>query len=916
MKRLFMLLCAVVAFAACEQVFIDVANDVAESDRSLSVSFEGDDTRVQLNEAQKTVWTEGDLLSVFYRSTVNEKWQFMGKTGDRTGDIVPVDNSVNPPATHNHVVVVYPYNEDYFYNTETYNIEASIPAVQHYLKDSYGTNGTLMVSSSEFNKVSLKSVCGWLKLQLTGEGEVVKSITLRGNDGEQVAGLIYVDSANAASTLASVMGEAGDEVGGVLVRPGAILTEVTLDCGEGVTLGAEATAFYIALPPQTFEKGLTVEIEDVDGCVMEQSTDKAVSVERNHIQPMAAFEFAPSVPNNHIWYTSTDGKIVTPYSSDVFGANIKSNTYSDGKGIITFDGDVTTIGERAFYNCTSLTSVTIPDSVTTIGICAFRDCHGLTSVTIPDSVTSIGDGVFLSCYNLTGFSGKFAEDNGRILVVDGTLIALAPSCGATEYIIPDYVTTIELSAFRDCQSLTSVTISDSVTSIRGYAFYECGSLTSVYCKPTTPPAGGQYMFDQSASGRKIYVPYNSVNAYKSADGWSRYASDIVGYNFETGDIFRQELLYTSTDGKIVTPYSLDAFGANIISNTYDNGSGVIKFDAPIISIGENAFYCCYSLASVTIPNSVTSIGKKAFEYCSKLTSVAIPNSVTLIGESAFSSCSKLTSVTIPNSVTSIREATFAFCGSLKNVTIPNGVTSIGRDAFRNCSSMTSVTIPDSVTSIGEHAFNYCIKLTSITIPSSVTSIGKWAFYGCKCELIIDSQTLVEKNYTTSNYPTRDDGWLYGNESTKITIGKNVTKIGNRAFRGCSSLTSITIPNSVTSIGESAFIGCSNLTSVTIPDGVTSISDESFSGCSSLTSVTIPNSVASIGYKAFYNCISLKSVYCKPTTPPTAGNNIFWYNESGSWIIRCKIYVPKASVNAYKSASNWSDYAENIVGYDF
>ena len=104
--------------------------------------------------------------------------------------------------------------------------------------------------------------------------------------------------------------------------------------------------------------------------------------------------------------------------------------------------------------------------------------------------------------------------------------------------------------------------------------------------------------------------------------------------------------------------------------------------------------------------------------------------------------------------------------------------------------------------------------------------------------------------------------------------------------------------------------------MTIPDGVTSISDESFSGCSSLTSVTIPNSVASIGYKAFYNCISLKSVYCKPTTPPTAGNNIFWYNESGSWIIRCKIYVPKASVNAYKSASNWSDYAENIVGYDF
>ena len=230
--------------------------------------------------------------------------------------------------------------------------------------------------------------------------------------------------------------------------------------------------------------------------------------------------------------------------------------------------------------------------------------------------------------------------------------------------------------------------------------------------------------------------------------------------------------------------------------------------------------------------------------------------------------------------------------------------------------MASVTIPNRVTSIGESAFNYCIKLTNITIPNSVTSIGKWALYDCTCELIIDSQTLVEKDYTTSNYPTRDDGWLYGNKSTKITIGKNVTKIGNLAFFGCSSLACVTIGNRVTSIGNSAFRNCSNLTSVTIPDGVTSISDELFSGCSSLTSITIPNNVASIGHKAFYNCTRLKSVYCKPTTPPTAGNSIFWYSENGSWLIHCKIYVPTASVSAYKKASGWDGYASDIVGYDF
>ena len=202
--------------------------------------------------------------------------------------------------------------------------------------------------------------------------------------------------------------------------------------------------------------------------------------------------------NNEIWYTSSDGNVVTPNRTDVFGANIVTNTYSNGIGVITFDGDVTTIGAGAFFDCGSLTSVTIPDSVTTIGNWAFYSCESLTSVTIPDRVTTIGEEAFNNCYSLTSVT------------------------------IPDSVTKIGNSAFAYCTSLTSVNIGDIVTSIGEFAFYYCNNLTSVYCKATTPPAlSGTSVFDYNGSGRKIYVPAGSVNAYKSAAYWSEYADAIV-----------------------------------------------------------------------------------------------------------------------------------------------------------------------------------------------------------------------------------------------------------------------------------------------------------------------------------------------------------------------------------------------------
>ena len=187
-----------------------------------------------------------------------------------------------------------------------------------------------------------------------------------------------------------------------------------------------------------------------------------------------------------------------------------------------------------------------------------------------------------------------------------------------------------------------------------------------------------------------------------------------------------EIWYTTTDGQALTFHPIitnERFGANIVSNTYENGKGIITFDEPITSFYD-PFSSELSLASIVIPNSVTSIGDGAFAGCSSLTSITIPNSVTRIGEGFFMGCSSLTSITIPNSVTYIDINAFSNCSSLTLIVIPYGVTSITENLFYNCSALTSITIPYSVTRIRSRAFYNCSSLTSITFEGTME---QWNF---------------------------------------------------------------------------------------------------------------------------------------------------------------------------------------------
>lgn len=297
-------------------------------------------------------------------------------------------------------------------------------------------------------------------------------------------------------------------------------------------------------------------------------------------------------------------------------------------------------------------------------------------------------------------------------------------------------------------------------------------------------------------------------------------------------------------------------------------------------------------------------------YYSTAIEAEIGDCVTQLGDQCLA-YPNLSSVTIGSGVTTIGNQTFAR-SSLSSVTIPSNVSSIGTFAFQE-TPLTSVTIEDGVTSIGGGAFQYCNNLSSVTIPSSVTSIGNYPLRGCS------SLTSITVDSGNTVYDSREDCNAIVETSTNkliqgcntSTIPNTITNIGNYAFQNCTNITSVVIPNGVTNVGDYAFQYCSSLTSITIPNSVTSIGLYAFNGDTSLESVTIGSNVTSINPYAFNGCTSLTSITILATTPPTLNQ----YNFAFSGTNDCPIYVPCESVEAYKTAQYWSEYASRIQGID-
>ena len=440
--------------------------------------------------------------------------------------------------------------------------------------------------------------------------------------------------------------------------------------------------------------------------------------------------------SNEIWYTATEKLAETAGTGTTSGLHyevftdadgktltMQSHTWEEatGKGVITFDGGIATVGENAFRSCKVLSSITIPASVTNIGNSAFYMCcdifnkTGLTTVTFAEGskLETIGEQAFYYCM-------------------------------LSSITIPASVTSIGKSAFCYCSSLTTVTFAEGsqLETIGESAFSGCSVLSS-----------------------PITIPASVTSIGKSAFSGCSLTTVTFAEGSQLGTIRESAFSGCKVLSTITIPASVTSIEKSAFQNCYDSsketGLAEVIFaeGSQLGTIGYMAFYNCKALSSITIPASVTSIGESAFHNCynSKNTTglaevtFADGSKLETIGKSAFYGCEALSSITIPASVTSIGTSAFQQCEVLSSpITIPASVTSIGTSAFSECSSLTTVTFAEGsqLGTIGQQAFLNCKVLSSITIPASVTSIGSAAFANCsgiKSVIVNWTDKIVEIN---------------------------------------------------------------------------------------------------------------------------------------------------------------------------
>ena len=307
----------------------------------------------------------------------------------------------------------------------------------------------------------------------------------------------------------------------------------------------------------------------------------------------------------------------------------------------------------------------------------------------------------------------------------------------------------------------------------------------------------------------------------------------------------------------------------------------------------------------------------------------------------------LTNVTLPETLTKIGAYAFFGCKSLTNINFPSAIASIGNSAFYNCTSLVinDLSLPN-LTSLGQNAF-YGVKIKKISnlgkmtaLPTATTNTQNFGSKSVLEEFVIPSGITTLPSYTFYGYKTLAS--IHPEGSTSAFDLGDITSIGESCFNGCTGLTETPDLTKIKTIGDSAFEGVSkinfgdlilpNLTSIGIrafylggaglrrildlgsittlqANDATSVNG-TFVRCSALELAILPSTLTTMGtsWQPFVNCTKLSTMIIRAETPPSLGR---WFALGQHVSSSLKIYVPDISVEAYKSATNWTSHSSII-----
>lgn len=608
------------------------------------------------------------------------------------------------------------------------------------------------------------------------------------------------------------------------------------------------------------------------------------------------------------------------------GLTTISFTDSDGLPSAIEAPQVETIGDYAFYNDTKVGPVpaNFLQAATSVGVHAFEGC----SKFFPDetitanNLTEIGERGFYNCTSLGGIS-----------ITNTNLKTISPyafyGTGVKTVALPSYgITTINDNAFQSCTKLTAISLPSSITTLGSYAFDGC-SLLATIGMPSGVTTFGNYIFRGTAI-ETVSIP----SSYTKVPSSMFYnCKNLKTVTFQGTNVTAIES--SAFSNSAITSFDVPSSVKTIESSAFSNCTSLetISLKHGITEIGNNAFSGCSVLASITFPNTVTTLGTGVLQKCIALKAITIPSSVTEIPNNAFSGCTNLVDIDFPNTIKSIGANAFQDCTSLKTIMLPDNLETVTGQSFVGCTSLTAIKVSadnksfandtsgnvlmskdgtvlvaypaGSSTSaristygckkIGDYAFYNNTRLTSIDLDNSTSSkleeignnafcgctgikslnfgpqvkiIGDNAFDGCTAITSLSGLTYAGDGLSIGQYAFRNTQVAtldIGHDTKPVTIGNyafssckklktlkltNCVSIGTGAFSQCSILPSVVLPDTVTSLGGYAFSSCSELASVTLPKGITSIGASTFASCTKLTRLMLPSSVTSIGKYAF------------------------------------------------------------------